>query len=99
MFLRPLRARAKQTSIWALRLITLETSRARKALPNFVALRLPLPEVYSNMGAVASRLGKQKEAAEYFQKAAQADSNDADYRFNLAVVLSQSGSRSEAAEN
>ena len=72
-------------------------SRAESAL-NFVALRLPLPEVYSNMGAVAIHLGKQKEAAEYFQKAVQADSNDADYRFNLAVVLSQTGARSEAAE-
>lgn len=72
-------------------------SRAESAL-NFVALRLPLPEVYSNMGAVASHLGKQKEAVEYFQKAAQSDSNDPDYRFNLAVVLSQTGARSAAAE-
>jgi len=72
-------------------------SRAESAL-NFVALRLPLPEVYSNMGAVAIHLRKEKEAAEYFQKAAQGDSTDADYRFNLAVILSQTGARSEAAE-
>jgi tetratricopeptide (TPR) repeat protein/TolB-like protein len=70
-------------------------SRAESAM-NFVALRLPLPEVYNNLGAVASRLGKNNEAAEYFQKAAQADSNNADYRFNLAVVLFQSGARGEA---
>jgi tetratricopeptide (TPR) repeat protein/TolB-like protein len=83
--------------IWASRLTMGDFSRAESAL-NFVVLRLLLPEVYSNMGAVAIHLGKQKEAAEYFQKAAQADSNDADYRFNLAVVLSQTGARSEAAE-
>lgn len=70
-------------------------SRAQNAF-NFVALRLPLPEVYSNLGAVASRLGNGKEAAENFEKAVQADSNDADYRFNLALVLAQAGERTEA---
>ena len=70
-------------------------SRAQSAF-NFVALRLPLPQVYSNLGAVASRLGNQKEAAENFQKAVQSDSNDADYRFNLALVLAQAGERTEA---
>jgi tetratricopeptide (TPR) repeat protein/TolB-like protein len=72
-------------------------SRAETAL-QFVALRLPLPEVYSNLGAATSHLGKKKEAIEYFQKAAQADSHDADYRFNLAVALWQTGARNEAAE-
>jgi tetratricopeptide (TPR) repeat protein len=70
-------------------------SRAQGAL-NFVALRLPLPQVYSNLGAVTSRLGNQQQAAEYFQKAVQADSNDADYHFNLALVLVQAGDRAEA---
>ncbi len=70
-------------------------SRAQSAF-NFVALRLPLPQVYSNLGVVASRLGNQKEAAENFQKAVQDDSNDADYRFNLALVLAQTGDRTEA---
>ena len=70
-------------------------SRAQSAF-NFVALRLPLPQVYSNLGAVASRLGNQKEAAENFLKAVQADSTDADYRFNLALVLAQAGERGQA---
>lgn len=72
-------------------------SRAESAL-QFVALRLPLPEVYSNLGAVTSRLGHKTEAVEYFQKAAQADSHDADYRFNLAVTLWKTGARTEAAQ-
>jgi len=72
-------------------------SRAQSAL-HFVALRLPLPEVYSNLGAVASHLGNNKDAVEYFRKAAEADSHDADYRFNLAVALWQSGARSEAVQ-
>jgi tetratricopeptide (TPR) repeat protein len=71
-------------------------SRAQNAF-HFVALRLPLPEVYSNLGAVASRLGNKKEAAENFEKAVQADSTNADYRFNLALALAQAGSRTEAA--
>ena len=71
-------------------------SRAESAL-NFVALRLLLPEVYSNMGAVAIHLGKRKKPPNISRRL-QADSNDADYRFNLAVVLSQTGARSEAAE-
>src|SRR5262249_49851929 len=37
-------------------------------------------------------------AVEFFQKAADADSHDADYRFNLAVALWQSGERGEAAQ-
>ena len=65
---------------------------------NFVALRLPLTEVYNNLGVVTARLGNRQEAIEYFQKALQADSNDPDYHFNLALVLAQSGNRHEAAQ-
>ena len=72
-------------------------SRAQGAL-QFVALRLPLPEVYSNLGAVNSHLGNNKDAVEYFRKAADADTHDADYRFNLAVALWQAGERSEAVQ-
>jgi tetratricopeptide (TPR) repeat protein/TolB-like protein len=72
-------------------------SRAQGAL-QFVALRLPLPEVYSNLGAVNSHLGNNKDAVEYFRKAADADTHDADYRFNLAVALWQAGERSEAIQ-
>jgi tetratricopeptide (TPR) repeat protein/TolB-like protein len=70
-------------------------SRAKSAF-NFVALRLPLPQVYNNLGVVDSRLGNPREAAENLQKAVLDDSNDADYRFNLALVLAQTGERAEA---
>ncbi len=62
----------------------------------FVASRLPLTEVYNNLGVVASRRG-QKQAVEYFQRAVQADPADPDYRFNLAVALYRKGDAAEAA--
>lgn len=52
----------------------------------FLASRLPLTEVYNNLGVVAARRGKRAEL-EYFQKAVQADASDPDYRFNLALAL------------
>lgn len=57
---------------------------------SFVASRLPLTEVYNNLGVVSARRGK-KNALEYFQKAADADPTDPDYRFNLGVALSRAG--------
>jgi tetratricopeptide (TPR) repeat protein/TolB-like protein len=57
---------------------------------NFVATRLPLTEVYNNLGVVESRRGK-RTAVEHFQKAAEADPNDSDYHFNLAVSLYRTG--------
>jgi Flp pilus assembly protein TadD/TolB-like protein len=71
-------------------------SRAETAF-NFIALRLPLTEVYNNLGVVTARLGDQKRASAYFRKAVEADSSDADYHFNLGVALLQSGNRQEAA--
>jgi Flp pilus assembly protein TadD/TolB-like protein len=56
----------------------------------FVAARLPLTEVYNNLGVVTSRRGK-KGAADFFQKAVDADPSDADYRFNLGVALYRAG--------
>jgi tetratricopeptide (TPR) repeat protein/TolB-like protein len=61
----------------------------------FVAARLPLAEVYNNLGVVAARRG-QKKAVEYFEKAVQNDPSDPDYHFNLGVTLAQSGNRSDA---
>ncbi len=61
----------------------------------FVATRLPLAEVYNNLGVVAARRG-QKKAAEYFERAIQNDPSDADYHFNLATTLAQSGDRAGA---
>ena len=56
----------------------------------FVAARLPLAEVYNNLGVVASRRGE-KTAVDYFQKALDADPDNADYHFNLAVSLYRRG--------
>ena len=70
-------------------------SRSQSAF-NFVATRLPLPEVYNNLGVVTGRLGDKKQSAKYLQKAVQADSGDADYNFNLAVTLAQDGERQDA---
>jgi tetratricopeptide (TPR) repeat protein len=62
----------------------------------FVAARLPLAEVYNNLGAVAARRGH-KNAADYFERAIQNDPSDADYHFNLAVTLTATGDRAGAA--
>ncbi len=62
----------------------------------FVAARLPLAEVYNNLGVVAARRG-QKRASDYFEKAIEDDPSDADYHFNLGVALSQAGDRTGAA--
>jgi tetratricopeptide (TPR) repeat protein len=62
---------------------------------SFVAARLPLSEIFNNLGVVGARRGK-KNAAEFFQKAAQEDPNDADYHFNLAIALYKSGDQAGA---
>jgi tetratricopeptide (TPR) repeat protein len=64
----------------------------------FVAARLPLAEVYNNLGVVATRRGHSpKTAADYFERAIQNDPSDADYHFNLGVTLAQAGDRAGAA--
>lgn len=63
---------------------------------SFVASRLPLPEIYNNLGAAELRRGN-KNASEQFQKAVEADPNDADYRFNLALALYRAGDFSGAS--
>jgi tetratricopeptide (TPR) repeat protein len=62
----------------------------------FVAARLPLAEVYNNLGVVAAHRGEKK-TADYFERAIQNDPSDADYHFNLAVTLAQAGDRAGAA--
>jgi Flp pilus assembly protein TadD/TolB-like protein len=62
----------------------------------FVAARLPLAEVYNNLGVVSSR-GDRKIAVEYFQKAIEADPNDPDYHFNLAIELYRAGDAAGAS--
>ncbi|HEY6271026.1 MAG TPA: tetratricopeptide repeat protein [Terriglobales bacterium] len=61
----------------------------------FLAARLPLPEVYNNLGVTAARLGDH-EARSYFEKSVQTDPNDPDYHFNLAVELYRQGRSQEA---
>jgi tetratricopeptide (TPR) repeat protein len=62
----------------------------------FVAARLPLAEVYNDLGVVAARRG-QKKAADDFERAIQNDPSDPDYHFNLAVAVSRSGDKARAA--
>ena len=62
----------------------------------FVASHLPLTEVYNNLGVVAGRHG-QKTASEYFERAVEADPNDPDYHFNLAVALARNGDSTGAS--
>ncbi len=57
---------------------------------SFVASRLPLTEVYNNLGIVAGRRGKRSEI-EYLQKAVSADPNESDYHFNLGIALYRAG--------
>jgi tetratricopeptide (TPR) repeat protein len=61
----------------------------------FVAARLPLAEVYNNLGVVAVRRG-QKKAADYFQRAIENDPSDPDYHFNMGVTLALAGDRTAA---
>jgi tetratricopeptide (TPR) repeat protein len=62
----------------------------------FVAARLPLAEVYNNLGVVAARRG-QKRAPDDFERAIQNDPSDPDYHFNLAIAESRSGDKARAA--
>jgi len=62
----------------------------------FVAARLPLAEVYNNLGVVAARRG-QKKAADDFEQAITNDPSDPDYHFNLGVTLIRTGDRPRAA--
>ena len=63
---------------------------------SYLSTRLPLTEVYNNMGVVDARLGHRAQAVEYFTKATTADPNDSDYRFNLAVALYKNGDNTGA---
>ena len=64
---------------------------------SYLATRLPLTEVYNNLGVVDARRGRRTAAVEYFSKAVAADPSDPDYRFNLAVALFKNGDSTGAA--
>jgi tetratricopeptide (TPR) repeat protein len=55
-----------------------------------LAARLPLTEVFNNLGVAAARRGDQR-ARGYFEKAIQNDPSDADYHFNLGLQLYKEG--------
>jgi tetratricopeptide (TPR) repeat protein len=63
----------------------------------FVASRLPLTEVYNNLGVVEARRGK-SDGIQYLERAVQADPTEEDYHFNLAVSLARSGDSAGAAK-
>jgi tetratricopeptide (TPR) repeat protein/TolB-like protein len=56
---------------------------------DFIASRLPLPEVVNDQGVALARQGK--DGADLFQHASQADPSDEDYHYNLAVALFRRG--------
>lgn len=65
---------------------------------SFLAGRLPLTEVYNNLGVVDGRRGRRTASIEHFNKAVAADPTDPDYRFNLAVALYKNGDNTGAAQ-
>ncbi len=64
---------------------------------SYLSTRVPLTELFNNMGVAEARRGHRPQAVEYFSKAINADPNDADYRFNLAVALFKNGDSAGAA--
>ncbi len=62
-----------------------------------LAARVPLTEVYNNLGVVDARRGRRTQATEYFSKALAADPSEADYHFNLALALFKSGDNAGSA--
>jgi tetratricopeptide (TPR) repeat protein len=64
---------------------------------NTLAARIPLPEVYNNLGVVEDRRGRNAQAILCFSKVVESDPNDPDYRFNLAVALFKNGNPQGAA--
>ena len=60
-----------------------------------LANRLPLTEVYNNLGVAAARLNDPRTLT-FFEKSLQIDPNDPDYHFNLAVELYREGQTQNA---
>jgi tetratricopeptide (TPR) repeat protein len=62
---------------------------------SFVASRLPLAEVYNNLGVVAAFRGEKK-AGDDFAEAIRNDPSEPDYHFNLALTLDKNGDKPRA---
>jgi Tfp pilus assembly protein PilF/TolB-like protein len=71
-----------------------QMEKAETAFHN-LSTRLPLTEVFNNLGVVSSRRG-QRRARAYFEKSVQTDPSDPDYHFNLAVELYREGDAQSA---
>lgn len=72
-----------------------QTDKAAAAF-NELSVRLPLTEIFNNLGVVEARRAD-KSARGYFEKSVETDPNDPDYRFNLAVELYREGDSEGAA--
>jgi tetratricopeptide (TPR) repeat protein/TolB-like protein len=64
-----------------------QNDRAEKAF-RFVASQFPLPEIYNNLGVVEYSAGDAAAASD-FRKAVEADPQEPDYHFNLALALAK----------
>ncbi len=60
--------------------------------------RMPLTEVYNNLGAAALRRGK-RSALQLLQRTIEVDPHDPDYRFNFALALYRYGDPAMAVKN
>lgn len=60
--------------------------------------KLPVPEVWNNIGAALARLGR-PEALTYFRRANQADPTDPDYQFNVGYAMWRLRDFTNAAEH
>jgi tetratricopeptide (TPR) repeat protein len=60
----------------------------------FLASRLPLPEVVNNEGVALSR--QDKDAVALYQRASAADPSDEDYHYNLAIAFYRRGDLQDA---
>ncbi len=63
-----------------------------------LAQNFPLAEVENNLGVVQARRGK-KSAGDFLRKAAQADPNEPDYRFNMALDAYRAGDMAAASRS
>lgn len=69
---------------------------ARRALEK-IEPKLPVPEVWNNIGAALARLGR-PESIQYFRRAQEADPGDPDYQFNVGYAMWRMRDFANAAE-